>query len=223
MTEFWTAIGLMASFLALRRLARSHKWSAFIPYLAVLGLGLLFALSSTVTLDRLRQYFTPPPDIAGFLSQVAMTVILGLGGAVLNVLLHKVFRLPSSEDNNPYERFLNAKPYQFCIFVTLYLPVMAALEELVFRVAFIGIGLSDDSTNVETICLVLMSSIIFGLDHLSKERPGQAIHAGIAGLIWGSAFTISGSIWVPLVAHTLHNMIMFTALYVRLQISPEVE
>lgn len=213
----------MASFLALRRLARSHKWSAFIPYLAVLGLGLLFALSSTVTLDRLRQYFTPPPDIAGFLSQVAMTVILGLGGAVLNVLLHKVFRLPSSEDNNPYERFLNAKPYQFCIFVTLYLPVMAALEELVFRVAFIGIGLSDDSTNVETICLVLMSSIIFGLDHLSKERPGQAIHAGIAGLIWGSAFTISGSIWVPLVAHTLHNMIMFTALYVRLQISPEVE
>lgn len=213
----------MASFLALRRLARSHKWSAFIPYLAVLGLGLLFALSSTVTLDRLRQYFTPPPDIAGFLSQVAMTVILGLGGAVLNVLLHKVFRLPSSEDNNPYERFLNAKPYQFCIFVTLYLPVMAALEELVFRVAFIGIGLSDDSTNVETICLVLMSSIIFGLDHLSKERPGQAIHAGIAGLIWGSAFTISGSIWVPLVAHTLHNMIAFTALYVRLQSTSEVE
>ena len=223
MTEFWTAIGLMASFLALRRLARSHKWSAFIPYLAVLGLGLLFALSSTVTLDRLRQYFTPPPDIAGFLSQVAMTVILGLGGAVLYILLHKVFRLPSSDDNNPYERFLNAKPYQFCIFVTLYLPVMAALEELVFRVAFIGLGLSDDSTNVETICLVLMSSIIFGLDHLSKERPGQAIHAGIAGLIWGFAFTISGSIWVPLVAHTLHNLIFFTALYVRLQISPEVE
>ncbi len=213
----------MASFLTLARLVRWRKWNAFIPYFAVLGLGLFFALGSTANVDRLRQYFTPPPDIAGFLSQVAITLMLGLGGVVLYVLIHKVFRLPSSDDNNPYERFLNAKPHQFCIFVALYLPVMAALEELVFRVAFIGMGLSDDSTNVEMLCLVLISSIIFSLDHLSKERPGQAIHAGIAGLVWGCAFTISGSIWVPLVAHTLHNMIAFTALYVRLQSTSEVE
>ena len=223
MTEFWTAIGLMVSYLALARVVRWRKWNAFIAYFAVLGLGMYFAVGSPVILERLRQYFIPPPDVAGFLAQVAMTLILGLGGVVLYVLIHKVFRLPSSDDNNPYERFLNAKPYQFCIFVTLYLPVMAALEELVFRVAFIGIGLSDDSTNVETLGLVLISAIIFGLDHLSKERPGQAIHAGIAGLIWGGAFTISGSIWVPLVAHTLHNMIAFTALYVRLQSTSEVE
>jgi len=222
-TEFWTAIGLMASYLALSRLVRWRKWNAFIPYVAVLGLGLFFAFGSTVNLDRLRQYFTPPPDIAGFLSQVAITLIVGLGGVVLYALIHKVFRLPSSDDNNPYERFLNAKPYQFCIFVALYLPVMAAFEELVFRVVFVGTGLSDDSTNFEALCLVLISSIIFSLDHLSKERPGQAIHAGIAGLIWGCAFTISGSIWVPLVAHTIHNMIAFTALYVRLQSTSEAE
>jgi hypothetical protein len=128
--EFWTAIGLMASYLALSRLVRWRKWNAFIPYFAVLGLGLFFASGSTVSLDRLRQYFTPPPDIAGFLSQVAITLILGLGGVVLYALIHKVFRLPSSDDNNPYERFLNAKPYQFCIRLRCVFPSWRRLKNL---------------------------------------------------------------------------------------------
>ncbi len=215
MNEIWLAIALMGLFLVVRMMARTRKWNSLLPYLVILALGTVGASTLPNILHHLIPYFAAPVALSGFLAQVIATFMTGLAGVVLYILISRALRLPRSEDYNPYEHFLKLKPPQFLAVLILYFPCVVMLEELVFRMAFIGIGLSDDSTPTEQACLVFLSSIVFGLAHFSKASPGHGIHAGIAGLVYGSAFTITESLWVPFLAHTIHNIVMLTLLYVR--------
>ena len=47
-----------------------------------------------------------------------------------------------------------------------------------------------------------MSSIAFGLGH-SYQGAGGMLKTGLAGVAFGVLFVISGSIWLPIIAHAL--------------------
>lgn len=72
------------------------------------------------------------------------------------------------------------------------------VEEIVFR----GFVLWYLSLVMPLLGAVLVSSIAFGLGH-SYQGVGGMFRTGIAGLVLGTFYVVSGSIWLPIIAHVL--------------------
>lgn len=72
------------------------------------------------------------------------------------------------------------------------------VEEIVFR----GFVLWYLSLVMPLWAAVLVSSIAFGFGH-SYQGPGGMLRTGLVGLVLGTFYVVSGSIWLPIVAHVL--------------------
>lgn len=94
-------------------------------------------------------------------------------------------------------------PLWATIFLFAFLP--GVCEELVFRGAFHGLL----QRSMKPWALAVVVGGLFGLIHIDPPRilPVTAI-----GILLGLARQRSGSLWVPVVAHTLNNAILMTAL-----------
>ncbi|QSG13676.1 CPBP family intramembrane glutamic endopeptidase [Halapricum desulfuricans] len=82
------------------------------------------------------------------------------------------------------------------------LPTIAAVEELLFRAAAIGVVAAG--FDLSPWPLVVGSSVAFGLGHGAQGRAGIAVTA-MLGTVLASAFVLSGSLLVVVVAHYLVN------------------
>lgn len=82
------------------------------------------------------------------------------------------------------------------------LPTIAAVEELLFRAAAIGVVAAG--FDLSPWLLVVVSSIAFGLGHGAQGRVGIVV-TGLLGTVLASAFVLSGSLLVVVVAHYLGN------------------
>ena len=63
---------------------------------------------------------------------------------------------------------------------------------------------------------VLVSSVAFGLGH-SYQGPINAFKCGLLGLAFGFFYVFTGSIWLPIIAHALLDMLQGSALRELLQ------
>lgn len=59
---------------------------------------------------------------------------------------------------------------------------------------------------------VVASSVAFGLGH-SYQGAGGALRAGLAGFALGALYIVSGSIWLPIVAHALLDVLQGAAIH----------
>ena len=59
---------------------------------------------------------------------------------------------------------------------------------------------------------VVVSSVAFGLGH-SYQGAGGALRTGLAGLVFGALYIVSGSIWLPIVAHALLDVLQGAAIH----------
>lgn len=59
---------------------------------------------------------------------------------------------------------------------------------------------------------VVVSSIAFGLAH-SYQGANGALRCGLIGLAFGVFYVVTGSIWLPIVAHALLDMLQGAAIY----------
>jgi len=82
------------------------------------------------------------------------------------------------------------------------LPTIAVVEELLFRAAAIGVVAAG--FDLSPWPLVVVSSIAFGLGHGAQGRVGIVV-TGLLGTVLASAFVLSGSPLVVVVAHYLGN------------------
>lgn len=215
MQAFLIAFLLMALFLLLRVYGRRWQWNPLLPYFAILGLAVGFLGTGVIPVKGLAAAFSMPADVAEFLRQTTMTLVAGVAGILLFAAIRPILKLQQSKDDSPYERFVKVGAAKFLLFLGLYVPAFAMLEELIFRAVFIGLGIGSGDNVMTEVALIICSSVTFGLAHFRHESPGQAVHATIAGLIWGCAFTMTGSIWVPVAAHATHNIVMLSLLYIR--------
>lgn len=86
------------------------------------------------------------------------------------------------------------------------LPAVAAFEEFLFRAALIGaLGAGFD---VPLPALVVGSSILFGVGHGAQGVLGVTVTATL-GLVLGTAFVLTGSLAVVVVAHYVVNALEF--------------
>jgi membrane protease YdiL (CAAX protease family) len=58
---------------------------------------------------------------------------------------------------------------------------------------------------------VAVSSVAFGLGH-SYQGPNGALRCGLIGLAFGIFYVVTGSIWLPIIAHVLFDVLQGAAL-----------
>ncbi|QSG13089.1 Metal-dependent membrane protease, CAAX family [Halapricum desulfuricans] len=93
-------------------------------------------------------------------------------------------------------------PGGWLVLLGLVLPTIAAVEELLFRAAAIGVIAAG--FDLSPWPLVAVSSVAFGLGHGAQGRAGIAV-TGVLGVVLAGAFVLSGSLLVVVVAHYLVN------------------
>ena len=67
---------------------------------------------------------------------------------------------------------------------------------------------------------VLASSAVFGVGH-SYQGPAAALRTGLAGFAFAVLYVVSGSIWLPIVAHAAVDLLQGAAIFEILRRSPE--
>ena len=161
----------------------------------VLFLGLRrspYPVSQVLALRPLRWSLLPPVAVA--------TVGLALLAAELDTCIQEIFPAPDWV----MEIFRRALEYhgrlEF-LGVFAFLVVVAPLtEELLFR----GLFLSRLRERYSGGAAVAGSALCFGVFHL---LPWQAVTAGLMGLFLGWLVLRSGSVFVPMAAHALFNLL----------------
>ncbi len=92
------------------------------------------------------------------------------------------------------------------VLVVGVLPLIAFVEELLFRGALIGAMATGYGFPIWGLAIV--SSILFGLGH-GLQGPGGVLVTGGLGFVLAAAFIVTGSLVVVVVAHYCVNVIEF--------------
>lgn len=92
------------------------------------------------------------------------------------------------------------------VLLALVLPVIAGVEELLFRAVLVGVPAAG--FDVSPWALAVVSSVAFALGHGAQGRVGIAV-TGALGFVLAAGFVLSGSLLAVVVAHYLVNALEF--------------
>lgn len=92
------------------------------------------------------------------------------------------------------------------VLLALVLPLIAGVEEFVFRAAIVGAPAAGFGTSPWALALV--SAAAFALGHGAQGRLGVVV-TGALGFVLAAAFVLTGSLLVVVVAHYLVNALEF--------------
>ncbi|WP_424019808.1 lysostaphin resistance A-like protein [Halorientalis pallida] len=92
------------------------------------------------------------------------------------------------------------------VLLLVVLPIIAGVEEFIFRAAVIGATTAGFGTSVWALAVV--SSLAFALGHGAQGRAGIVV-TGSLGFVLAAAFILTGSFLVVFVAHYLVNALEF--------------
>lgn len=180
-TPGWLLGNVLLSHGLLGALIIAGGWYAEIP-LAAVGLG----------------------DVSsGFLSGIGLGIVLAAGNEVAAVVAKRV---GVDHDERLRELLAPESIVGWFVLVGGVLPVIAFVEELLFRAALIGAMAAGFGLPVWGLAIV--SSVLFGLGH-GLQGPGGVLVTGGLGFVLASAFIVSGSLVVVVVAHYCINLIEF--------------
>jgi membrane protease YdiL (CAAX protease family) len=180
---------------------------------ADLGLLLSAAFSQALVgalLVGLAWYAEVPPDALGIddpTGAVLPGAALGIGLYAANeVGVWLAGRFGIESDESLRELLAPETPGGWAVLLLVVLPLVAGVEELLFRGALVGalaVGFS-----ISPWLLAVLSSIAFGLGH-GLQGPGGVFVTGVLGFALAAAFLLTGSLWVVIVAHYLVNALEF--------------
>jgi len=196
-----------------------------------LGLAaiLIIVLSGTITLGPIavpvggllvlgwtRLSETPWPAI-GYRAPKSWAVAI-LGGIGLGIglkLLLKALVMPllGAPSINPAYHYLagNGALLPAAIWAML---VAGFGEETVFRgFLFERFGRLFGSSRGAKVAILLATSILFGLAHFRDQGVGGVEQALITGLVFGGVFALTGSLWLPMVAHAAFDLTALGIIY----------
>lgn len=132
---------------------------------------------------------------------------LGIVLAVGNELsVHLLDRLDISYSDALRSSLAPSSRMGWVLLLLVVLPVIAFVEELLFRAALIG-GLAE-ATGLAPWLLVVGSSVVFAIGH-GLQGPGGILVTGALGLVLGGAFVVSESLLLVFVAHYVVNALEF--------------
>jgi len=87
-------------------------------------------------------------------------------------------------------------------------------EETVFRgFLFERFGALLGRRRGATAAIVILTSVLFALAHVADQDLPGAEQAAITGLVFGSIFAATGSLWIPIWAHTAFDLTALAMIY----------
>lgn len=91
-------------------------------------------------------------------------------------------------------------------------------EETVFRgYLFERLGKLLGQRLAAKICIVLFTSVLFGLSHYYNQGIPGVEQAMITGLVFGSIFAVTRNIWFVMIAHAAFDLTALTMIYWNLE------
>lgn len=139
-------------------------------------------------------------------------VVFVLAQGIAPVLVNNFIDVPQP-DMSRYDYIRGNLPAALAM--GLALPLTAAIpEEIVYRGFLINrlIGVFGDSRTGAALAVVAQA-VVFAAVHFQWGAGGVLV-AGVMGLVWGSAFLLSGrNIWIVILAHSLAHVAMVMQLY----------
>jgi len=177
------------------------------------GLLLSAAFSQALVgalLVGLAWYAEVPPDALGIddpAGAVLPGAALGIGLYAANEAgVWVAVRLGIESDEALRELLAPETRGEWALLLLVVLPVVAGVEELLFRGALVGALAAGFP--VSPWVLAVFSSVAFGLGH-GLQGPGGVLVTGVLGFALAAAFVLTGNLWVVVVAHYLVNALEF--------------
>jgi membrane protease YdiL (CAAX protease family) len=166
----------------------------------VLGTAVVFAIpADALGAGSLLADLLGPPLVAG----------LGLG-AVLWALSDTASRVVDARgidhDESLRELLAPEGVGGWLLLLCVILPLIAGVEELLFRAA--AIGAVAAGTGVSPWLLAVVSSVAFGAGHSAQGRAGVAL-TGVIGFALAAAYVLTGSFVTVFLAHYVLNAVEF--------------
>lgn len=103
---------------------------------------------------------------------------------------------------------------------TLFMVIVVAGfgEEVLFRgYLFERLGRLWGSRVPARVALVLLTSVLFGFAHLSSQGVAAVQQAAVTGLVMGTIFAVTRSLWLPIVIHTAFDVTATWIIYANLE------
>ncbi|MFB6211349.1 MAG: lysostaphin resistance A-like protein [Halobacteriales archaeon] len=152
-----------------------------------------------------------PAAALGLLAPIDRVVViggaLGIGLYIANEIGTQLAdRFDIGYDERLREALAPEEPSDWGLLLLVVLPVIAGFEELLFRGAVIGVF--NMAYGVDPWILAVVSSGLFGYGHGAQGHSGIAVTAGL-GFVLATAFILTESLLVVIVAHYLVNALEF--------------
>ena len=91
-------------------------------------------------------------------------------------------------------------------------------EELLYR-GFLLLYLTHLFPRISMVLALPLAALVFGLSHISYGRV-PALLSGVAGLAYGFLYVITGSLYLPMMVHTLYDLRILLTDWTRLLDQP---
>lgn len=168
--------------------------------IVLLGGAVVFAIpASAFGAEALFADLTGPPMLVGLGLGVVLWLASEAGGLVVDA---------AGIDHDEALRSMLAPDSLggWLLLLGVVLPVIAGVEELVFRAA--AIGVLSMGFGISPWTLAVFTSFLFGLGHGAQGTAGIVV-TGVLGLVLAFGFVITGSFVTVFVAHYLVNALEF--------------
>jgi membrane protease YdiL (CAAX protease family) len=145
----------------------------------------------------------------------SFAIIGGIAGGIALKFLMKALVMPlfgATPVNQPYHYLAGNRTLLPAAIWAMFTAGFG--EETVFRGwAFERLRrLMGDRRNASLTILVLTSAW-FGLSHIPNQGRDGAIQATITGLVFGSLYLATGTIWLPMIVHTVFDLTALWMIY----------
>lgn len=145
--------------------------------------------------------------IAGIDGRVIRLAVLGWGAYLL--LAAAIAPLLQPEQDGIARELDDVSGTLAIIIAGILIVIAAPLSEEIFFRGFIFGGLRN---SVPFWAAAIVSSAIWGSLHLTGGNIGVVVQLTVFGLVLAWLYERSGSLWTPLIAHTINNAIAYTLL-----------
>jgi membrane protease YdiL (CAAX protease family) len=160
-------------------------------------------------------YYEIPATALGLTGGPVATTGAALGvGIIFGVLLWSANEMSATladavgaaYDENLREMLAPDSLVGWVVLLAVILPVIAVVEELIFRAALVGVPAAG--FGISPWALAILSSVAFALGHGAQGKVGIAV-TGTLGFALAGGYILSGSLLVVVVAHYLVNALEF--------------
>jgi len=171
--------------------------------LMVLSVGYIWFISDNISMGTIWSSFKPLNY--GVLIGYCIIPSLVIGKLIIQIHRTKPGFLTDATKIINFGRLPRYAP------LITYPLLSVPLQEIIFRWFYVG---RLEQSNLSTAAILLISSVVFGVAHISFKNKYLLFGTTLAGIWWGALYIFTGNVLYPIISHAiLGNILIWLALY----------